>query len=475
MDNRIRIGALALVLVGLVGVVVDIGSPAEARPALTSKQAPPAPGAPKDLDLPAARRLQLDNGLSVTLVPFGGLIPKATVALVVRTGNGDEREDETWLADLTGQMLLQGTRSMDADRLADAAASMGGSLEVAVAGDETAVFLDVLEEEVPDAIGLVADVAAAPRLPATEVERLKADLKRDLAVAMSAPGTRVEQRARELLYPGHAYGRIFPTPEMIDRFTLERVRDFHARGFGPERAHLFVVGRFDDARTEAAIRSRLSGWKGAPRAERPPAAPMGRPKILLIDRPGAVQSVIYLSLRAIDPSQPDYIPLSVTNALLGGGFSSRITANIREKRGYAYAPGSAIAARVKDGHWYHRADVKTDVTGAALREIFKEVDLLTRKPPPERELEAIQSYMAGVFVYVTATRGGLLNQLRQAALYGLGDDYLETYVRKVHAVTPADVQRMMKKYLRRDKMLLVVEGDAAVIEKQLRAFGRVER
>ncbi len=456
----------------LMGLILAAVLPAAA---LADKQAPPAPGTPKDFTLPATRHLTLDNGMAVTLVQYGGVIPKATVALVVRTGNADEREDEVWLADLTGKMLLQGTRSRDAEQLASAAAAMGGSIDVQVGSEETLLAVDVLEDQVDEAVTLLADLAMSPRLPGSEVERLKVDLERELALQMSQPGPRADQRSRELLFPGHAFGRIHPTPEIIKAFTAERVRDFHARNFGPRRGHLFLVGRFDPAAAEASIRERFSGWQGAAPAERAQAAAMSKPKIVLIDRPGAVQSVIYLSLRVIDPSHPDYIPLTVANMLLGGGFSSRITSNIREKRGFAYSPYSTLLPRVKDGHWFQRADVKTDVTGAALREIYKEIDLMARTPPPEAEVRSIESYMAGVFLYVTATRGGLLGQLRTVALHGLGDDYLSTYVRKVLAVTPADVQRMMKKYLRRNQMILVVEGDAKAIEKQLRAFGRVER
>jgi predicted Zn-dependent peptidase len=167
---------------------------------------------------------------------------------------------------------------------------------------------------------------------------------------------------------------------------------------------------------------------------------------------------------------PDSIPLAVTNSLLGGSFSSRITSNIREQKGYTYSPNSQISRRVHDAYWVETADVTTAVTGASLKEIFGEVERLQKEAPGAEELKGIQSFLSGLFVIQNSSRGALIGQLRYVNLQGLGEDYLKTYVQKVNAVTPADVQRMTAQYIKPEQMTIVVVGDKAKISEQLAPY-----
>ncbi|HEX5135036.1 MAG TPA: insulinase family protein, partial [Thermoanaerobaculia bacterium] len=174
-----------------------------------------------------------------------------------------------------------------------------------------------------------------------------------------------------------------------------------------------------------------------------------------------------------DPSNPDYVPLSVVNTLLGGYFSSRITANLREAKGYTYSPSSQLSTRYRDAYWAEAADVTTNVTGPSLKEIFYEIDRLQAEPPPPAELKSVQNYMAGVFVLQNSSRNGIVNVLELIDLHGLPADYLKTYVQRVYAVTPQDVQRLAKKYIQDDKATIVVVGDRKVIEEQIKPYGTI--
>jgi predicted Zn-dependent peptidase len=175
-----------------------------------------------------------------------------------------------------------------------------------------------------------------------------------------------------------------------------------------------------------------------------------------------------------DPSSPDYVALSVTNTLLGGYFSSRITSNIREQKGYTYSPSSQLSSRWRDAYWAEVADVTTAVTGASLKEIFAEIDRLQAEPPPEAELKAVQNYIAGVFVLQNSSRSGIIGQLEYVDLHGLPQDYLKTYVQRVHAVTPQNVQQMASKYIQDGKATIVVVGDRKAISDQIKPYGKVE-
>jgi len=436
-------------------------------------EAPPSPGPTPPFQLPTTTAFTLPGGLRVTLVPYGD-VPKSDVSLVVRVGNVDEGPRETGLADLMGKLLLQGTASKSPVQLAEAAARLGGALAVNVHGDETSLELECLGDFTADAVQLVAEVARAPAFPASELARLKGDLLREVAIARSQPQPLASELFARAIYGNHPYGRTLPIAADVERFTLEQAKQLWTRNAGADRAHLYVVGRFDPDRVRATIEQAFSGWSKARGTPRPRPATRGGKRVLLLDRPGAVQSTLRIGLPAIPPTSPDYVPLVVTDALLGGSFGSRITANIREKRGYTYSPRSTIGLHPGVGTWVEAADVTTKDTGAAIQEILGEVQRLRSEPPSADELAGIQKYVAGTFVLQNSSRAGIVQQLRFVDLYGLPADWLRTFVQKVEAVTPTDVTRVTRKYLDPARMTVVVVGDRKVVQPTLGQFGPVK-
>ena len=431
-----------------------------------ARQAPPAPGRPKNFTVPTPARFTLPNGLAVTLVPFGQ-VPKVTLRLVVQAGNLYEAADQVWLADLTGRMLQEGTKTRASDALARDLAGMGGELSVNVGSDTASVGTEVLSERGADAARIVAEVARDPRLPQDAFGRVQAGLLRDLAIQKSTPQAIAGERFAALMYGDHPYGRMFPTEAMLKGYTLEQVQAFHRAHFGPNRARLYVAGMFDRPALEAAIRDAFGSWAGGA-APAPPAPPARRDRAFaLINRPDAPQSTIYIGVRVPDPADPDWIPFSVMNSLLGGVFSSRITTNIREQKGYAYSPYSTVDANVRTAYWVEVADVTTANTGDALKEIRGEIARLRTEPPSGPELTGIEKNMAGGFVVRNASRGGVIGQLAFIDLHGLGDDYLASYVERVQAVTPEQVTAMARKYLDPAQMTLVVVGDEKTVKGQV--------
>jgi predicted Zn-dependent peptidase len=192
-----------------------------------------------------------------------------------------------------------------------------------------------------------------------------------------------------------------------------------------------------------------------------------RRSLTVIDRPGAPQSTIYLGMPAVSPSDADFIKFTVMDSLLGSSFGSRITANIRENKGYTYSPGSFIWNRFKTGYWIENADVTTEATGASMKEILFEIARLQSEPPSEAELQGIKNYLVGIYVLQNSSRTGVIGQLENGNYNELAPDYLDTYVQKLASVTPADVSAMAKKYLSPDKMTVVVVGDKSKIDAQL--------
>ena len=430
------------------------------------KELPPEGGAPKNFTLPAKEVVEFDNGLKLVMVPYGA-IPKATIRISVKTGNINENADQVWLCDLLADLMQEGSTNRSAQQIADEIAGMGGNLNIGVGAHTSSLTTSVLFEFAPDAINLMADVLRNPKWPEAELDRLKSDMKRSLAVQLSRPQAQAMRDFYATLYPDHPYGRVFPSDEQIDEYTVADIQGFYDTHFGAMRTTVYIAGNFDKNAVKDAVETALGDWKAGEAASYPVAQPATSSKVQIIDRPGAPQSTIYFGLPVPDPSHPDYLALDVTNSILGGSFASRITSNIREDKGYTYSPTSVLAANYKTGLWYEMADVTTEHTGASLTEIKKEIQRLQDEPPSQEELDGIINYESGIFVLQNSSPGGIIGQMIFLDTHELDESFLSNKVANMHAVTPEQVSELTSKYIKPENMTLIVVGDKEQIEDQI--------
>ena len=387
--------------------------------------------------------------------------------LEVRTGIIDQGPNDISLSAVVGDMLLEGTTTRTAQDISRQAAEMGGSVSATPGSEVVAINGEVLSDRAAAFIPLVADVVMNPKFDEADLKRTLDKHSRDNAIALSSPGTLAQKRFREIMYGSHPFAHVFPTEEMLRGFTVARVKEFHAKNYGARRSRLYVSGVFNAADVEKAIRDAFSGWAEGPAATENPPVITSKRQIDVIDRANSVQSSIWMGLPVADPSQNDWVPMEVTDALLGGAFGSRITSNIREDKGYTYSPSSFIWTRKKASMWVETADVTSNVTGASLTEIFKEIDRLRTEAPPQAELDGIKNNLAGVFTVQNSSRYGLINQLEFVDLHGLGDEYVNNYVKTILAVTPEQVRATAEKHIDPAKMSIAIVGTKKDIEKQL--------
>ncbi|MEP6903289.1 MAG: pitrilysin family protein [Actinomycetota bacterium] len=433
------------------------------------KETPPAGGPPKAFVFPAAETFALKNGMRVTLVPYGS-VPKVAIQAFVRSGSLNEKTEQRWISDVVASLLKEGTATRSSEDIARETADMGGSIFTGAQTDKTVIGGEVLSEFDTRFLTLMADVILNPKFAAGDLETIRANKIRELTIARAQAGTIAAEKFRQVIFPNHPYGEIFASEDVIKSYKLEDVKAFYNDNYGASRTSLYVVGQFDGAKVKAAIEKLFGGWKKGAEPIRNVPTINAKRSLTVVDRPNSPQSTIYVAMPAISPSDNDFVKFTVMNNILGGSFGSRITSNIREDKGYTYSPGSSVFNRYKTGYWFESADVTTQFTGASIKEILYEINRLRTEPPTDAEMQGIKNYMTGIYVLQNSTRGGVINQLESMNYNELDKNYIDSYIQKVNAVTPQDVQTMVQKYLTEDKMTIVVVGDKAKITDQLKPY-----
>lgn len=438
-------------------------------PVFGQREKPPTGGQPRPFVFPAQENFTLPNGMKVTLVEYGS-VPKVAMQMYVYTGTKDDPKGKKGVSQTTADMLKEGTKTRSSEDIARSMAEMGGSLNISGGTDSTIIGGEVLSEFDVQLLTLMADVVMNPNFKADDLELLRANTLRRLAVARTQAQNTAWEKFRSIVFAGHPYEQVNPTDDEVKGYTLDDVRAFYNANYGAARAHLYIVGKFNKAAVTNIVEKAFSSWsKGAAGARNPPKVSAKR-SLAKIDRPNAEQSTIFLGMPAPNPSDPDYVKFVVMDTILGGAFSSRITSNIREDKGYTYSPGSSVWTRYRTGYWFEAADVRTDATGASIKEILYEIKRMRDEPVGADELQGIKNNMVGLYVLQNSSRFGVIGQLEMMNYHELPQSYLDNYVRNIAAVTATDVQSMAKKYLLEDKMTIVVVGDLAKIDDQLKPY-----
>lgn len=433
------------------------------------KETPPVGGEPKPFVFPKEETYTLPNGLKVTLVQYG-TVPKVAFQTTIYVGTKDDAKGKKGVSDIVSSMLKEGTTTRTAEQIARETAEMGGSINVGTGTDSTNISGEVLSEFDVNFLNLMADVILNPNFKTEDLERLRANKLRELAVGRTQAGNQAWEKFREVIFPNHPYGQINPTDDEVKSYTLADVKTFYDSNYGAARTSLYVVGMFNETAVKSAIEKAFGNWKRGTSNSRNVPNIQAKRSLVAIDRPNSPQSTIYLGMPAPNPSEADYPKFTVMDALLGGAFASRITANLREDKGYTYSPGSFVWTRFKTGYWIESADVTTKHTGDSIKEILFEINRMKNEPVSDTELQGIKNYLVGLYVLQNSSRFGVIGQLESMNYNELSRSSIDNYVKDISAVTVQDVQNMAKKYLSEDTMTIVVVGDKAEIAEQLKPY-----
>jgi zinc protease len=433
----------------------------------------PAPLPARPIKLPTAYETILPNGLAVIVVEDSRL-PLISYRLAFRTGDAHDPPQLPGLMDMLTGLLTEGTETRTSREIADEVARLGATLQAGANSDYTTVGASSLTIFGENVLELLADVALRPVFPPGEVDLARQNTKESLKQQRAQPSFLAGETVARVMFGDHPYHVTAPTPESVDATTRERLVEFHRSTFVPNNAVLFVAGDVQQNSILQQVENLFGGWPpGNVAGDDFPAPPLRTSRVAyIVDRPGSAQANIVIANAGITRTSDDYFPLLLMHTVLGANASSRLFMNLREEKGYTYGAYSSLDARRTAGTFRSTAEVRTPVTGDSLKEFFYELSRIRNEPVSEKELADAKSYLTGVFPLRLETQEGLVDQLLQIKMFGLPQDYLETYRRQIQAVTIEQVQEVAKKYVKPDEAAIIIVGDGAQVLEQVKPYAQ---
>ena len=435
------------------------------------RKSAPEPLAPISFAIPQPAQATLSNGLRV-IVFEDERLPLVSFRLAFHSGDINDPAGATGMTSAMASMLTEGTENYTSRQLAEKIERLGAGIGASASDDFTTVSASSLSLYSTEVLGLMAEVVLRPTFPEDELDLYRRNTVEHLKFQRSQPGFLAGEQAARLIYGEHPYSKVSPNAADIEKLDRAKLARFHAANFIPNNAMFIAVGDVTRDELSAELNEYFGDWRqgttGWDKFEAPPARTSR--SLTIVDRPGSAQSNIVLTNLGIKRTDPDYFPMIVMNQVLGAGASSRVFMNLREEKGYTYGAYTRLGTKRLAGDIEATAEVRTAVTGESLKEFFYELNRIRDDKVGDDELADAKNFLTGVFPIRAETQEGLTNLIVNQHLYGLPDDYLQTYREHVDAVTVDDVQRVAVKHVRPDEMAIVIVGDAKAVLPQAKDY-----
>jgi zinc protease len=465
MSARRRTAVVAIMLMAL-------SATAGAQAPNWPSERPPRPLPARDVKFPPYEVRTLSNGLQVIAV-FHHEQPAVSVRLIVRAGGAQDPAAKPGVAYLAASLLDQGTATKTAEQVANAIDSIGGALGTGAGTDLTFINAAVMKDSLNTGLDLVSEIARSPSFAGEEIERQRQQILSGLKVSYDDPDYLAGVVFDRLVFGFNPYGRPGTgTPETLASITRDDLVAFHQRWFGANNAILAIVGDTTPEEAFAGAERAFGKWGRVEVAAIPPLEPPPPTRrVVVVDRPGAVQTEIRVGNIGLPRRHPDYLALDMAIKILGGEGGNRLHRVLRTERGLTYGASADVNALRESGDIVADTDTRSETTAETLRLIVDEFWRLQRQRVQQRELSDAQAYLTGSFPLTIETPSAIALQVLNAVFYGLDMNELQTYRERVNAVTADDIQRVAKEYLRPDRLTIVLVGDANVFAKQLAGVG----
>jgi len=453
--------------------VVNNGAQTESiNPDETWRARAPAPAGEIVPHLPVPLTFKLPNGLMVYHLQRA-TAPVVSARLVVKAGLWANPLASPGLADFSLSLLDEGTTTRDSLAIADAFAQLGAEIGMQTARDTSVVQLDSLSARFPAAFALFADVVLRPTFPAAEVERTRESRLAGIVAARDDPGSVADAAFRRALYgTTHAYGQtVLGTEASIRSLDAPALQSFWQRWFQPNNSALVVVGAIGRTELETLVQREFGAWDAHAVPPRPPPASLPatatKARLVLVDKEGLNQTELRIGRVAAARDSPDYFALQMLNEILGGGFTSRLNANLRETQGFAYSIFSRFDFGRVQGPFAVVTSVRSDATAAAVTEIDRELVRLRTTTPPAAEFAKAKGSLVRSLPGAFETNAGTAGAFGNLYAYDLPLDYFARLPGNLRAVGTAAVDAVAKRYLDPSLMVVVGVGEKATIEPGL--------
>ena len=434
----------------------------------------PPRGALRPFHFHPVHRRSLANGLSILVAEVRNF-PVVTIDLVIDAGALSEPPERAGVAALTAGLLESGAAGMSAAEIAERVDGLGLSLDAGVSWDTAQTGFTCLRSRLEPAFELLAALARESTFPAEEVDRVRDERVTGIVQRRGTPSSAADEAANRWIYaPGSPFAR--PLGGMLrtlQGITRDEVAAFYARRYRPETTTLVAAGDISVDEAVALAERWFGDWEGGGVGITPPASGprLDQTTVVLLDRPGAVQSELRVGHVGVERTSPDYSAVTVMNAILGGTFSSRLNLNLRERLGFTYGASSVFAPRRLAGPFSMTTAVQTEVTAQAVAEMLRDLREMRESEVAAAELDDARNFLAGVFPLGLQTTDGVAGKVNTLATYGLPDDYWDGYREGLLAVTAADVLDAARRRLWPERAAIVVAGDAARIRGELEGLG----
>ena len=449
----------------------DAGAKPVAERADAFRATRPPPTAPGHFEFPTPRIVQLENGLNVYWVPRKTRV--LTLAFVVRHGASSVPEGKSGLAALTARMLTEGTRKKSSALLAEAVESLGTSLAAGATRDESSLELTVLKEDAPAALALLAEVAMDPAFSAKEFQRVRNEWLDGLQSERQNPQRLAVLAAVRALHGPVGGAPVNGKPGDVEKLGIADLSDFHRRAYTPDNSALIIVGDVDEAEFGKEVSRQFSSWNKKSSITPPAVAPPAQPektRVLLVDRPSAVQSAIAAVQVFPRRADPGFEARQILGRVLGGLFTSRLNTNLREQHAFTYGASAVPVATRNAGTLLVATSVRTDVTPAALGEIVSELERMKDPalgaPLNDAELGRARADLIFSLGATLEHPSRVADTLGSQFVDALPPDYHTRYPELIRSITPDAVNRAAQA-VTPQKLLVVIVGDKAKIEPEL--------
>jgi len=433
----------------------------------------PQPGAPRDYHFPKFEVRKLENGMRIIVASVQKLPVVTVLAVIDATAVADPAGKEG-IAELTAQTIREGTEKVDGAQLALEFEKLGTSFESGADWDSTVASMTVLRDKLDKAFSLFSDVIIAPAFRDDDIERLKAErLAERLQIIDEPRGLAEESFSRFLYADGVRYGEpMSGSSKSVTTITRDDVVKFYSENYAADATTLILVGDVTLDEGVTLARKSFGAWKGARKnivvkADVPARSARAS---RIVSKADAAQSELRIGHVGVPRVNEDYFPVVVMNAILGGLFSSRINLNLREVHGYTYGASSYYDWRRQSGPFVISTAVQSEVTAAAITEVFKEIDRMRTEQVGDDELTLATSYLEGVFPIRYETTAAIAAALANMVTFKLPESYYDTYRSNIAAVTSLDVLNAAREYVHPDQLQVVVVGDPTLLKSPIEAL-----